>query len=87
MQLNSTFEDLLKLYNENRFSHCYLFETNNIEMCFNSLKSFIKIICNDVPNINELIDKNEINKEEKIIDKKEMYFKNNRTNKWYNKKR
>lgn len=58
MQLNSTFEDLLKLYNENRFSHCYLFETNNIEMCFNSLKSFIKIICNDVPNINELIDKN-----------------------------
>lgn len=58
MQLNSTFENLLKLYNENKFSHSYLFETNNIERCFNNLKNFVKIINSDVPNINELVDNN-----------------------------
>ena len=58
MQLNDTFEGLLKVYNENKFSHCYLFETNNIEKCLFNLKNFIKIINKDIPNISELIDNN-----------------------------
>ena len=39
---------LFELYRENRFSHAYLIETNNINMCLNDIKTLIKMIsCND----------------------------------------
>ena len=41
-------EKLVKYYHENKLSHAYLLETNNLEKCFDDLKQVIKnIVCQD----------------------------------------
>lgn len=41
-------EKLVKYYHENKISHAYLIETNNIEKCFLDLKEVVKMIfCKD----------------------------------------
>ena len=41
-----TLEKLVKYYHENKLSHAYLLETNNLERCFTDLKQVIKqIVC------------------------------------------
>lgn len=41
-------EKLVKYYHENKLSHAYLLETNNLDKCFDDLKQVIKnIVCQD----------------------------------------
>lgn len=41
-------EKLVKYYHENKISHAYLLETNNVDACFNDLKLLVKqIFCQD----------------------------------------
>lgn len=43
---NSVFDNLYNIFRENKFSHAYLFETNDIEGCYLKVKELIKkIIC------------------------------------------
>lgn len=63
---NSSLKNLVELYHENRLSHAYLIETNDVEKCFKELKEVIKeIFCLDCftekcekCNICNLIDQN-----------------------------
>lgn len=46
MEAEEVLERLVKLYHENRLSHAYLIETNNLDRCFNDLKKMIKkVLC------------------------------------------
>jgi len=44
VQKLSALEELLKEYHENRLAHAFLIETNNQELCYQSLVSFLKQI-------------------------------------------
>ncbi len=66
---NKPFDSLKKNFNENRLSHAFLIETNNIELCYSDLKEFIKEIncskkfisnCSEECNICHLIDNNNL---------------------------
>ena len=41
MKSQELINNLFELYRENRFSHAYLIETNNINMCLNDVKTLI----------------------------------------------
>lgn len=46
MNINTNLQELIRLYRENKMSHAYLIETNNIDLAFQELKIVIKnIIC------------------------------------------
>ena len=36
---------LYNVYRENKFSHAYLIETNNLDKCLKDIKHLIKLIC------------------------------------------
>lgn len=44
MEVVNDLKSLVKNYNENRLSHAFLIETNDIEKCFNDIKKVIKVI-------------------------------------------
>lgn len=46
MKNNELFAELLEIYRENKLAHAYLFETNNVDKCYQDIKSLIKkMIC------------------------------------------
>src|SRR5574344_106720 len=44
MDLQNNLNHIMKSYNENRMSHAFLIETNNVDMCYRKLKNIIKMI-------------------------------------------
>lgn len=45
---NEVFDNLLKIYRENKFAHAYLFETNNVENCYQKVIELIKkMLCSN----------------------------------------
>ena len=87
--LDNWCKDLYNLYCENKLSHAFLIETNNIDKCYYALKELIKQICDnsnlDEVDINKIIDNDELPsfitirpngkdiKKEQIIELKEKF--------------
>lgn len=44
MEAVNNIEHIVKIYNENKLSHAFLVETDNIEQCYEDIKQVIKII-------------------------------------------
>lgn len=42
MKANDVISNLIKLYHENKLSHAYLIETNNVDNCYNDLMLLVK---------------------------------------------
>ena len=73
--LRNVLENLVKYYHENKISHAYLIETNNLEKCYLDLLEVIKqIFCQNEYN-KEAYECNKINYLYYIFDKDNITFK------------